>query len=289
MPPEGEQTTTTAGTISAAVSTAAQASWYSSLDENTRGYIQNNGLSDKDPVAAFQAAAKSHQELFQHFGAPAERLVTLPADQNPDSWKPIWQKLGAPAEATGYDLSGVKQGDQALDAGFVTAVQQAALAANLPAQGAVKMTEAFVKYQADQAAATKAAQTDALEAQRTALKNNWGQNYEANLAQARTAFQRTGATADQLNALESVIGYDKVMEFFRGISTKIAEDGYVAPGAIAGEAPKTVEAAKQALDTLAADSEWMKRWAAGGRNEQAEMERLMRQANPEAYKAAEAA
>ena len=263
--------------------------WYATLDEGTRGYIQNNGLTDKDPVAAFAAAAKSHQELFQHFGAPPERLITLPADQNPDAWKPIWQKLGVPAEAAGYDMSTVKIGDKPLDAGLVAAAQQAALAANVPASGALKMTEAFAAYEAQRATTQAAEQTAALEAQRTALKNNWGQNYDANLAQAKLAFQRTGATAEQVNAIESVIGYDKVMEFFRGIAGKIQEDGYVAPGSIAGEAPKTVEAAKQAIDNLALDTEWMKRWAAGGRAEQLEMERLMRQANPDAYRAAEAA
>jgi hypothetical protein len=276
-----------AGAAGAAAGAAAP--WYSTLDDSTKGYIQNNGLADKDPVAAFQAAAKSHQELFQHFGAPADRLVTLPADQNPDAWKPIWQRLGTPAEATGYDLSSIKVADQPLDPAFVTAVQAAAHANNIPAAAALGMTKALTEFAATQDAADAAEKTTALEAQKAALRTSWGQNYEANMFAAKQAFQRTGATAEQINALESVVGYDKVMEFFRDLSTKIREDGYVESGGRpASELPATKEAAMQAISTLQSDAAWMKRWQDGGRTEQAEIEKLMRQAYPQEYAAAAA-
>lgn len=262
--------------------------WYAGLDENTRGYIQNNGLAEKSPAEAFAAAAHAHQEATKFIGAPASELLRIPNDQNPDAWKPIWQRLGAPADAAGYDLSTIKRGDQPLDPGFVAAVQQAAAAANLPAQGAVKMTEAYVAYETQRAATEAADRTAALETQRNALKASWGQNFEPNLAAAKQAFLRTGATPEQVNALESVIGYDKVMEFFRGISTKIAEDTYVEGKTSANNAPTTVEAAREAITAKHNDRDWVQRWSNGGVAEQQELDKLMRQAYPNEYAAAAA-
>ena len=41
---------------------------------------------------------------------------------------------------------------------------------------------------------------------------------------AQQAAKALGATPEQVAALESVVGYDKVMEMFRSIGSKIGED-----------------------------------------------------------------
>lgn len=279
-------------TAVAATPVAATANWFDSLDEGTKGYVQNNGYADKDPVAAFAGAAKAHQELFKHFGVPGERLLTLPADQNPEAWKAIYQRLGAPADATGYDLSTLKHIDPVtkvptdLDPVFVKTVQDTAASLNLPATQAVKFTEAVVKYQDDQRQAAAIAATERTAADVAALKASWGQNYEANRQVAVNAFKSLGATAEQLNALETIVGGTQVMELLRNIGSKMGEDGFVQGSQRAAEAPKTVDAAKQSIETLMADTDWVARWSNGGANEQRELDKLMRQAHPDDYAAA---
>jgi hypothetical protein len=72
---------------------------------------QNNGW-DKDPVIAAIEASKSHRELQKFHGVPASQLVKLPKDAADEAgWKAVYSRLGMPAEAKDYDLSGVKRAD----------------------------------------------------------------------------------------------------------------------------------------------------------------------------------
>lgn len=259
------------------------AAWFDGFDAETKGYITNRGLTDKSPADAFLAAANAHRAAEVHIGAPADQLVRLPQPNNVDSAKAFWQKLGAPADATGYDFTAATtraEGQTPVDARLIDAVRNVAAENFLPANVAPAVAAAVVAYQ-DQAAASKAAQDAAtLATARDALKTNWGQNYEANMFIAKQAAAALGVTPEAVSALENVAGYDKAMELFRLVGTKIGEDRFITDNTRPNQ-PMTVDAAKEKITQLKADQAWSKRYLEGGAEERREMDALMLLANPQ--------
>lgn len=240
------------------------AAWHAGLDDATKAYVQTKGLADKPVIEAFASAAKFHREAEAFVGTPAERLLRLPAEANDaEGWKAVWQKLGAPVDAAGYDFSGIKRaGDQPVEAALTEALRTAALNANLPVSAAQGVATAVVQALDAQAVAQATERAAALETARAALKANWGQNYEAFQFAAKQAATALGVTPEQVTALESVVGYDKVMDMFRNIAGKIGEDRFINNGPNK-DAPMTVEAAKERLDELKRDQAWAKRFLDG--------------------------
>lgn len=244
--------------------------WYGA-DADVKGYLENRGWSQKTVNEVALEAIKAHRNAEQHLGVPADRLVRLPADATDEAgWKGVWQRLGAPDDPAKYDFTGIKPASGDLEQSFVDTIRSAAAANHLPAAAAIGVAQALVKYM-DGAEASDAAETQAkFTEQQTALKANWGPNYEANLFVAKqTAASMLGKLGMKpedvvlaTNALDQTIGYDKTMEFFRQLGARLGEDRFVQGG---GEPPETltVDGAKSKLKELQADKEWGKRLMAG--------------------------
>src|SRR5205807_108285 len=144
------------------------------------------------------------------------------------AWDAVWQRLGKPAEAKGYDFTDVKFSDGTpLEEDFVNAVREAAFKLHLPKDAATSITRAFAKYLDDAEVAEKAEKTAKLAEQKAALKKNWGANEAANMFVAQRAAAALGIAPETVSALEGVIGYDKIMEMFRSIGAKIGEDKFI--------------------------------------------------------------
>lgn len=250
--------------------------WYAGLDDTTKGYVTNRGLGDKSPAEAFAAAAKAHREAEAFIGAPADQLLRLPKEAGDvDGWKAVWQRLGAPAAPEGYDFSALKRaGDQPVEAALTDALRTAAATANLPVAAAQTVATSVIQALDAQAATQAGERTAALETSRAALKANWGQNYEANQFIAKQAAQALGVAPEAVAALEGVVGYDKVMEMFRVVGTKIGEDKFVTTGGNNSGGVMTQEAAQERLNELKTDKEWTKRFLDGGSAENKEFKAL---------------
>lgn len=262
----------------------ADPAWYAGFDEATRGYIEARGLKDKSLSEAFLATAAAQQEAQRFVGAPADQLLRLPTDNTPEAWAPIWKRLGAADTVDGYDFGDVRTD---ATAPLVDSLRAAAVAANVPVAQAKSLAAAVVKFQADQAAEAERAKAEVLTQQKATLAANWGQNAAANMDVARTGAQRLGITKEQLDALESVTGYDKVMELLRKVGATTAEDTFQSGGGGGGTgadpALSSVSAAKARFEELKQDQEWLSKWNAGGAKEVREYQALLRAMNPEQY------
>lgn len=249
--------------------------WYGN-DPDVVGYLQNRGLHDKPPPEVALAAIKAHQEAQKFIGIPASQLLRLPTEASDEAgWKSVWGRLGAPDSADGYDLSGVKSasGDP-ISPALADAIRAAAVSAHLPKDAAPALAAAVQKTldaQAEEAATVGAA---ALETARAALKTNWGANYEGNMFVAKQAAAALGVTAEVVNALESQVGYDKVMEMFRTIGSKIGEDKFVSNANPNLPGVKTREQAIVERKELMADPGFAKRYLEGGAQERRQMDAL---------------
>lgn len=213
--------------------TPAATPWYgANADAETIGYLQTKGWHDKPADVAAQTILKSYREVERMTGIPANQLVKFPKDaSDTDGYNALYTRLGVPKEATGYDFKDIKfKTGEELDANFVTHMQAKAHAAHLTPQAAREMTQAVVQFM-EQSEAADVADTQAkIDAQKAALAKNWGANKDANMVIARNAAAALKISADDVNALESVIGYDRIMEMFRQIGTKIGEDKFVQSG-----------------------------------------------------------
>lgn len=264
-----------AGQTAGGTQEQAGATWYAGFDDSTKAYIESKGLATKTAAEAFTQAAKSHREAEAHIGAPADRLLRLPAaDAAPEAWKPIWERLGTPATPEGYDFTSAVPEGQTLDQKLADTLRATAVRNNLPAAAAVDVAKAVLAYNEDTAKAQAADKAALVEQGKTALRANWGANTDSNLVIARNAATALGVTPEAVAALEQTIGYDKVMELFRVVGTKIGEDKFITSGPQGSTPAVTKEMAVQEIAQLKLDPEFTKRYLAGGIEERRRMDNL---------------
>lgn len=257
---------------------AAQ-SWWASLDDETKGYLQNRGLAAKTPAEAFLAASKSHREAEKLIGAPAAEVVRLPKEQNSPDWAGVWKRLGALSAAEDYKFEGITQaGNKPLEAGLVDTLRKAAFSAHLSSDSANQMAKEVVTHLDRQDASRLADATAKEQSEMKLLKDNWGANFVANQIIAASAANALGVPKEAVTALEKQVGYSKVMEMFRNIGTKIGEDRFVTTGG-SGKGTGNIMTKEQAVaekSELKGDKDWVKRFLSGGVEERRKMEALDR-------------
>lgn len=254
------------------------ASWFAGLDEETRGYLQNKGLTSKTPTEAVAAVAKFHREAERMIGAPANELVRLPKEANSPEWANVYKRLGALNAAEDYKFEGLKRsGDKPLEDSLVDTLRKAAFGAHLSNDAAATMAREVVTHLDAIESGRVADETAKLGQEKKLLKDNWGVNEAANMVVARAAAGALGVSPEAVASLEKTIGYSKVMEMFRQIGTKIGEDRFVNSGGSSGTGNiMTKDQATAEKTALKNDAAFVKRYLNGGVEEKRKMEALDR-------------
>jgi len=239
--------------------------WYKGATPEVVGHLQARGWETKTPTEVALEAVRAHFEAQKFIGAPPDQIVRMPKDASDEAgWSALRSRLGVPADAAGYKFDDVKRADgSALDESQRAFLAQTALSAHLAPDAAVEVAKAFTKFQDDAASRTAADNTAKLAEAKATLQKNWGVNHEANLFIARQAAAALGVTPEQVNALENVAGYDKVMEMFRSIGTKIGEDKFVQNLNPNQAGVMTREQAMAKKQELMNDSTWTKAYLNG--------------------------
>lgn len=266
---EAVATTTTTNTPPPA---ATETSWYAGFDDETKGYVQNKGLSAKSLSEAFSTVVKMNRDADKFIGAPATEMVRLPKDPNAPEWSNVYKRLGALNAPEEYKFEGVKHsGDKPLSDALTDTLRKAAFSAHLSPDAANVMAKEVVKHYDSTEASRLADQTAKVEAEKKILKDNWGVNGVTNMVVAKNAAVALGIDAEAVEALEKTVGYAKVMEMFRHIGSKIGEDKFISMGGSGGRQPMTKEAAVSEKADLMRDEAWVKRYNAGGVDEKRKM------------------
>lgn len=250
---------------------------YATLDAETKGWFENRGLDKKPLFDAVLDAAKGHREAEKHIGAPANELVRLPKDPNSPEWAKVWQRLGAPEKADGYDFTGVKMADGTdLPDAIRDALRPAIAAAGTPKDRAPEIVKGVVKYLDGVKAADAADATAKLATEREALAVNWGKNIEANMFIAKQGAAKAGVTPEMVEALEKGLGYSKTMEVFRMLGEAMGEGRFVNNGGVPNAGVMTVEQAVSRIAELKVDTAWGTRYMNGDREAAREFDALTR-------------
>lgn len=252
--------------------------WFSSLDDEHKGHVQNKGWDKLAPAEAAAAMARAHREAEKRLGVPPNEVLRVPSKPDDAGWAAVWEKLGAPKEASAYDLAPIKfkSGDE-LDDSFVSLMRDTAHKLHLSPNAAQDMTKAFVEFM-ENAEANEAAEAKLVaETEQRKLDANWGNMKEANTFVARQAIERLGLTKEFAEGLERQVGYAETMETFRKIGMMMQEPGFVG-GQGAGTNPQAMsrEQAVARLEELQRDSAWFQRFYNGDAAARSEWERVTR-------------
>jgi hypothetical protein len=212
-------------------------------------------------------------------GAPADRLLRLPARQDDEAgWRSVYQKLGAPEKPEDYSFEGIDFGDDDLTHQFTQAVRETAHELNIPKAMAERLAQRFFKFTADQGAAHDAQTAATLQQETQKLAADWGQpgsdRYRANEFIADQAIKALGVPQEALNKLRDGVGGAEVARLFHKIGLAMGEDRYVAGQNPAQPGMMSVEQAKARRTELMGDKEFVTRYNSGGTKERAEMTAL---------------
>lgn len=244
------------------------------LDADTTSYVSGKGWkSPADVVASYRGAEKL-------LGVPAEQVIKLPqGEMTQEQFTQIADRLGRPKEAAGYELG------KLVPTGGDTKFADAA-AAEFHKHGlTAKQAQELTKWWNGQAASVTQAQKDAT-AQRdsqqvSALKAEWGADFEAKAALVDKAAEAFGMKADDINALKAAMGPKGAMTFLHNIGTKLGVSDTFVDGE--GHNPSfggTPDQAKNEINALKQDKAFMEKYFKGDMASKQRMQALMARAYP---------
>lgn len=272
-----------AGDAAAAAAAAAAAGgaakpWYDGkADAELVGHMQNNGW-DKDPVEAAIAAAKSHREAQKKLGIPPDQILRMPKADTPEAdLKAFWGKLGAPADPKEYDFAGIKYADGTdIEPEFADALRATFAKRLVPKDTAIEIAKDLAKFADGDEQQQAAAKTAKLATEKAALQTEWKQDFDGNLFIAKRGAQALGLTADQVTALEGMIGYAGVMKAMHKVGVLNREPNGLVTNSGGNGGAMTREQATARKSDLMGDKAWVGRYYEGGATERAEMLNLNR-------------
>lgn len=171
-----------------------------------------------DPAAAAAAPA-----------LPDGALLMPGADAKPEDWAAFYNKLGRPETPDAYEME-VPEGD---DGAFAKQVAPLLHEAGITGEQAKILSKGWNQMKISAEATLAQAAQDAATAQHTqnvaeetALKNEWGQQFDANMHHAKQAvsqFLPKEHAGDIIAAIESKVGYRKTIEMLHSIGKGLGE------------------------------------------------------------------
>lgn len=231
---------------------APTASWLDKLSPEDRTYAESKGWkADTPPDALFT----SYKNLEKVWGADkAGRAVVLPKDADDKAaLDAIYDKLGRPADPSGYEIA-VPEG---ADAAFADKAKTWFHKAGLTASQAKAVSEAYLAAELEQV--QELDKRDVTE--KAALETEWGAEYTNKVEVAKRAIASAGLTSEEVRSLELAVGparATKMLEFFgRNYVEGKPLDGAAAPTGFGDLNPVQ---AKSKMDALYGDAAFMDRY-----------------------------
>lgn len=253
------------GGAPSAPSAPAADGWMGGLSSEHRGWLQAKGVSDPGQLVTMWKGMESVM------GLPKERIAALPQEiKSLDDAKPVLSRLGVPNAPHEYGLAGN-------DGAFTKEISQIFHNASLTKHQAERVSAEFNAYQTRVAGEKQAAYEAAVNNAKQALVREWGAAHDSNLAVAKQAARKFGATEAVIAAMEKSSDYASVMKFFHQLGLATGEAKFVtgAPGT----GLMTPEQATSEIERLKNDKEWVARYTKGGAAEIKKMSDLIAAAN----------
>lgn len=253
---------------------APSGDWTTGFNDDLKGYVQNKGFKDSASVV------ESYRNFEKLIGVPQERVLKLPTKEDDPAWNDVYDRLGRPKDPKEYKIDVPKElGDEKFSEWAKGTFHKLGIS---KAAGEKLAAEWTARVQSEQKA-----RVDAHNAQLTgetdSLKKEWGlahDKYMAMAKQAATSFNVDGKVIDQLS---TQLGFTGVMKLFQQIGEKMGEGNFVSGGSGTGGFGNVMapEAARNRINALRHDSDFVRRYTSGEVGARDEMDRLHKMAYPD--------
>lgn len=192
----------------------ATVDWRSGLENDAAELVQQKGWHSPQDILT------SYRHLEKMLGS--DRLSIPSKDAEPEAWGAIWEKLGRPAAAEGYQLSAPKgvQYD-ALNAQWFC---KTAFELGLTQSQAQKLHDAFIAKFSHHAAPEESQEPQAPQEEALDLKTQWGRQYDRNMTAARRAYSTFIGDAAQFNDIADGMGAAALLDFLAKVGLATSED-----------------------------------------------------------------
>lgn len=230
--------------------------WLEGADEVTVGYVQNKGWSDPKQVL------EGYRNLEKLLGADkAGNAVIVPkANAKPEEWNAVFDKLGRPSAPDGYKVELPKGGDAEVHKASMAKFHELGLTKT---QGEA-LANWYNGLVGQSQTAAEAQRAEQFRQQDAAIRQEWGQAYTQNLAQAQAAARGLGLDAGSIDKISEALGHKATLSLLQQIGSRMREDSFVSgdnPAAF-GNA-MTPGQAQAEIRTLMADRDFTSRYLKG--------------------------
>jgi hypothetical protein len=256
--PSGETSADVTAVPGSPLQTTPDGSWIEGVtDPATRAWAEAKGLQN----GSFENVLGSYHNLEKMIGADrAGRTITLLGDDaSPEERDAYFNKLGRPESAAQYSVAlpeGVTDDtrlNMMRNKAHELGISDAQFSGLAEADAAyISATVQDVNDKAVISAADAEAQ----------LRTEWGAAFDLKVAGIDVAAHKLGLSDDQLNGLREAMGPVESMKFVDSLNTKIGDHSFdegekIIPG------HKTPGQAKEELDNLSLNKEFMDAWMDG--------------------------
>jgi len=240
---------------------AAPTEWQSGLNDDLKSYVQTKGF--KDPASVLD----SYRNLEKLVGVK-DKLLQVPDNLGDEkAMAAVWDRLGRPTKPEEY---GIKSENEAFTKWYTETAHKLGLNRNQ----AEALFKSYDEYSKAEITAFEAQQKAANEKLVNELKTKWGAAYDQNVSVAKQAAVQFGVDEAMVTKLESVLGFQKTMEFFNAIGSKIGESEFVEGKPASANKAYTPEGAKAKINDLMNDKDFVRKYIDGDQQSRQEMERL---------------
>ena len=256
--PPNNAATPPASPVAPPAAPPAGGSWLDKLDPEIKTWAESKGWKSPD-TADPAAIAQSYFNLEKLFGADkAGRTVQLPKDETDTAaLDAIYDKLGRPKDATGYDIK-----VDGADENFLGVAKGWFHKAGLLPKQAQMVAELYRAAELDAVQKVQQMHADEVEG----LQKEWGQQYEQRVEIAKHGVKAAGLDDAAVKAIEAAMGPGRAAKMFEFFGRNYVEAG--PPGTDTrtsnpGFAQHTPATAKAKMDALYADKNFMDRYNHG--------------------------
>lgn len=201
----------------------SKAEWFGSFEGEDLGYIQNKGWNNEEGISKM---LNSYKNLEKMKGVPEDRLLKLPEGEDPESWGKIYEKLGKPEKADGYNTEAIREEfKDTVDSDRLDWFGKTAHELNLTKKQHENMVKAALTYENKMYDDYKqqAEQTNQINIDK--LKDEWGGKFNERLQLSKRAVRAFSADEGVIDQLEQALGSNaEVLKLFANIGAKISED-----------------------------------------------------------------
>jgi hypothetical protein len=267
--PATDPTTTTTAPATDPNTGAPPAFYTSFKDEATKGYAHVKQFQDPE------SAVHAYMNLEKLIG-DQDKLLKISDDAA--EMEKVWGKLGKPAKPEEYNLP-IPEKATEQDKAFYEFAKKAFHGANLTtgqAEAVIKQINEFSLAKYNEAQAAHEAN---MKAQNEVLTKEWGASLNQNTNIAGAAAKSFGVTHEQIDKIQSVLGYAETMKLFHKFGAKMGEARFVGGDNVTNET-NTPDMAKAQLESLKQDKAFMAKYVAGDHSAKAKMQKLFAEAYP---------